>query len=345
MKEFLIQPETLAYLGNNWGISKDNLSLLNNTKLGKGSNEEISKLKINGVLDSDSQPSKKYIPCFGALKDAKYRSVISMVGNGADFEIQSYEDKSGNKAIVLATSEGLEIYATPELEMFQTAISQYLGKSLIKSFDLKISDEFNIVIALAAVIDVSRKQFMKTFFEDKNQTIVCSLSDIESVFVDSINNGQYLTLYLKALSGLEKIDISQSIKHLEKTGYVKAVSGGWILSEEIAQIIQGWLSIENFVQIAITRKNTDGSLDQLNAWILQFGINDLIAIERKENTMMIRTISSEELFSLIEQSIDAKGILYIIPEPNIKEQFCSNCNKPIPKEAKFCGGCGQQVLR
>lgn len=348
MKVFTMQPETLAHLGNMWGMMEDNLSPLFNTKLGKGNDEEIDKLKKDGILDSDGQPANKYVSCFSGLKDAKFRTVISMTGNGADFEIQAFEDDNGNKASILATSEGLEIQSVPDLEMFKTAVSQYTGQSLIKSSDLKLSQVSNVIIGLTAIIDASRNHLMKTFFEKDEEAIVCSESDIKEVIEESSDNGQYLTMYVKALSGKADMNLEDAMVQLEKLDYVKSVSGGWTLSDEIAQMILGWFSIENFIQISMTRKNKNNTLDQLDVWILQFGIHDLIAVEREKGNITLKTISAAELFGLMEQTMKAKDILSQIPEQIMKEsnddkQFCSNCGKPIPKGARFCGECGKPV--
>lgn len=348
MKVFTVQPETLAYLGNQWGMSEDNLSPLFNVKLGKGNDKEINRFKKEGILDSNNLPTSKYESCFSALKDAKFRTAISMTGNGADFEFQAFEDDKGNKASILATFEGLEIQSTPDLEMFQTAISQYTGQSLIKSSDLKLSYDLNVMVVLAAMIDVSRKYLMKTFFENENQTIICSESDIKEALEESSDNGQYLTMYVKAMSGTANIDVNETMVQLEKLTHVNAISGGWTLSDEIIQMIMGWYSIENFVQISMTRKNMNNSLDQLNAWILQFGIHDLVVLERQKNIITLRTISGGELFGLMEQTIKTKDILSQIPEPTMEEsydekRFCSNCGKPITKGARFCGECGEPV--
>lgn len=360
MKAFVIQPETMAYLGTKWGMKAGVLSPLYNDKLGAGSDKDISRLQNEKVLTSDLEPAKGYEDCFQVLKNAKYRLVVSLTGRGADFEYHVYESESGKSIGVLATAEGLKIGEVNENGDFEDVLKQYTGFSFIKSSHFEMDVERKHVQGLVAVMDSVRASKLKSFYETSSNKTAVETSDIERALNHSKSNGEYIGLYANALCGESSLSLDESLRDLESKSILSSSGGGWSLKSEIEQAVSTWLIMDNFIQLSAVRKGKSGTADHLNVWILQFGMHDLLVLECKEKIFSLKTITSGEVYGLMNDMYSVSKMFSSIPEragtqEPVKSQVpttsqdqsgdaCSECGKSLKPGAKFCSSCGAKVV-
>jgi hypothetical protein len=358
--EFVINPDTLTGLG---GLIPGEQSLISPLRPGTAlTPEQAAALKEKGVLDSSGEITPSCLPALETIMQAGYYSQVRLDGSGNFLECVVYFSRDyRNSTAVFTTGEGLLVRSPAPVQDIVLALKQYIGESTLQNLDFYAEIGFDEALALAALIDLRRRELLKDMAEDREPDDMGFTADVVySEIVRESDNAQWLVTLFREMTGAgpDRGQLDKALAALEAEDLVIIADGSCRLTGRSGVLADRFLLLYNLVSLKAGREMTGGNVDQVGFVCLQSGINSILTIQTTEgNKMEMTALPAAALFRYVGLYLsDPVAIQLLIPDEPAPAALmaeetaraggdgCPGCGKQNPADARFCLECGSPLV-
>ncbi len=359
--EIQLDSKILKTLGNMVSVEQSKISPFN-----KGGDIDLTAsekeaLNKSGVLDNAGKMVDNVYSSIEALATANAFGRVQFTSGLELFEYISYfSPKQSNAVSITNSKDGLILRDPAPTEEIIDGLKQYTGESLVKKCELNIEISAEEALALAGIIDLSRKSFLSAIANGKE--LMLETYNIDAIY-QSIAKGkedtQWLAYVIKRVTGISEITtemIEKALKSLSTSELVIGDNKGYKAGEKASTLANAILIINQLLTLDAGREADNGEVVKVGFTCLQAGLHEILSIDANGDQIRLEMISSAEMIEYVTHfMMDADALKEVVEQveterttssvSSASNEICTNCQNILKDEAKFCPSCGTPVLK
>lgn len=268
--------------------------------------DEQKTLESKGVLVG-GKPTLEVVKLLGAAADPK-RCTRLVLKDGAYF-IEKYAYKNGD-AYTLTENDGGEVRLSP-LEKLDEALfqlSQWVGVSDLKSFDLRTGLPPGELLVLLAIVDIRRDSLLLTYLEKAAENDI-PLSRIHRQLENSRPGSLTRILTGNYNFAVPKIeDTKEILNQLAAKKIIAGSEAGYRLLGVYEEFARNFLIPQTVVMLETF--NLTGKKEIAGAGVLCIcaGIKEILSLVFREGAVEIASISGRQLMKMMEDFLNCPDV-------------------------------------
>ena len=321
------------------------------------SEEDLQNLISKKYMSEQYVVNKELGEAFKVLTKPQGIQRVGLINLDSNFEIALYcGNEPGALVAMYDTQEGVVIESPYENASTLEGLSQYTGQSIIKSTEVNwhlTSDEALIITGL---IDLERRSIGRTGVWELESSKITKHELMTSLDEESSVNDlrTYILALTEAKVSPESLDvILRGLLEKELIEMDEHIT----LSGEAMGIALRFFSVKNMIRIS-TGYDSGSQTYGSELVILQDGVTDLLSLDVRSDSVLIRSVSSLEILDLLnaynedpqkwlksvygdlKKSAQVSEAKVQVAEENV---FCVKCGTKKVGEARFCSKCGNNI--
>ena len=302
---FVIQPKHLPSLGDLVSEEKNPLSPFNGVPA-EGPPEAITPgdLKRLGLVNEAGKALPKALRTLTALAAPTAYTRVHMTESIDLFEQVIFHPADGGAPVsVTTTREGLRFEDPAKVDEVHMGLRQYLGESMVRSFDFAADLSKERAVILAAFVDTIRKRVLQSHATDTELVQdPLNTDQVIGVIRNIAVNPQWLTVLLRGMAqDALKLDASAAAALFEdlcRQGHLEKSGTGYYPSEPVQRMAGRLLVLDKILHVEAGRVTPNGKVVYVGFACLQAGVNDILYLERQGDNVRFEGQSSAAILEM-----------------------------------------------
>ena len=284
---------------------KNELSVLNNLSTKELSEEDRSYFEENDLINNNG--IIKDNPLFEVLAKPSALAKFMFTGGSNKFEYAISLNETKDKRIALTkTPEYNMIDDETKAQDIIDMIGNFVGKSNLKSIDIKLKLSVEEAIVIAAMIDLERRSILRAFVDELpyiNNKFGVNMT--WRMINGSSKSIQWFVYCISEVIGddisLKQDQVKEVLDQLKDKGLVSEQYGQYQLSDELSQLANRIMIVDNVMTVETI--GCDNNNEQLSAGFtcIQSGVHDILLLDYDGTDLLFETVSSDLLLEYIDK--------------------------------------------
>ena len=277
-------------------------------------------LAATGLLDPQGKLKAAYQPWLAIL--ANPASLVDLRFTTGE-HLQQFSLYFGQPdappILMMNTSAGLLLEYPADTKAIVNGLLQFSSDSLVVSFDFEATLPTGPAIALAALVDLHRREVARAFADlALAENIFVSALNIENWIAHCPEDPQWITALMPqpGLDSAHATNVKGDINYLIENGICETSGKGYALVGAALALGNRMVMIDNLYSVDIVRGETAGQVRFASMAALQAGINDLLQINFLGDEVAFKSLSPIGFILQIEDFLEQGGqLLPDLPAP------------------------------
>ncbi len=350
-QKYVINTGLFGAVGNIWAGAPTSISPFHYGKAQAPGTVEKQALAKAGICDANGQILPAVRPALDVLGTANAFTRIYLSGAQIPAECIVYFAQNRVPVSLLNVGGDMQIDFPAATETFVSMVAQGIGSSIYRSVPFNATLTHDEALALAAMIDLQRKQALRSVADEQVPVIVESdVPALRAITSRKGDNTQWLinvVLDLLSLDGIPSEDrLRSALESLVQKGFALKHASSYRLSEATLALARRMLIFDAALTLTSGYLGTSGLLNVAGFTCLQAGIHDLLVIDAGVDLVTIQSVSSASVLDSLQTYLTDAKVLENLDTPVAEtaapqiRKFCPQCGTTIQPGRKFCGSCG-----
>jgi hypothetical protein len=352
-QKFVVNAGLFSAAGKLWAGTPTSISpfLYGNAQV--PGNTEIQALAKAGICDTGGKILPAARPALDILGTAHAFTRMYLSGNQVPTEAIVYFAPNSVPVSLLNANGNMQIGFPAVSEQFVEMAAQGFGSSVYRVVPFDATLTHDEAIALAGLIDIQRKQALKSVADEQAPAIADS--DIPALLRTTSRKGdntQWLVnvlLDLLSMDGIPSEDLLRSaLESLVQKGHAAKSASSYRLGEGTLALARRMLLFDTALTLTSGYLKND-VLNIAGFTCLQAGVHDLLVIDASADSVTLQSVSSASVLGSVHtfftdiQTLEKLDTPAAGTAPPQTRKFCPQCGTAITPERKFCGSCGTKI--
>jgi hypothetical protein len=322
-------------------------------------------LARGGFLSQEGKLTESAREMFSIIAESSSTSKLKFLVEGDLLDYQVFFAKDFSRAVSLKRSEKSFVvsYPAPTVDVLDV-ISDFSGIGSFGAVPAQWKLSFNESIVLAAIIDLTRRQFFSALAKDDDKIEIGleTTAVIDTAGKNDLNPNWLLWAiknFLPQECNPKEDELKEAVVSLVEKGLIRKEGKMIISCDQIAISARRLLHLNCLYVLDRFNVNEKNQAEKARVSIIQNGIRDLLLWETDGKSVAWQGISSKVMFTLLEASLCLQN------NSPLKEQtgsvcssspnqvstvstktapvFCKKCSNKLKTNARFCNKCGETV--
>ncbi|MBN1146442.1 MAG: zinc ribbon domain-containing protein [Anaerolineales bacterium] len=316
-----------------------------------------------GSEDAPGRLKAEHLPWLQILANPASLVDLRFSASGQFQQFSLYYSGADEPPVLLMNAgEGLLVERPADTASILDGLVQFSSDSLVASFDFQAALPYQQALALAALVDLQRRQAARAFAD-------LAAADARAVSADEAarwiaacpDDPRWLVALIRKPSeeAPSAARLQADLNLLAERGFCEALGQGYALSPSMLPLGNRLAMADRLYTLDVARMGSGGRAAVVSITALQGGVNDFLQIEFQGDEILFTSLSPMAFLDQAAYYLEKGGAE--LPdlaqpagttEPQTPPQTppqaalaCAQCGQPLSANARFCPKCGAPVQR
>lgn len=267
--------------------------------------------RASGLLDSQGKLKAEYQPILHIL--ANPSSLVDLrFSAGSQFQQFSlyYGKPEEAPVLLMNTQEGLLLEHPANAEGILDGLSQFSSDSLIASFDFQADLPYGSALALAALVDLQRREVARAFADlSALKTQPANTADVAGWIAQCPEDPQWVTALIRKSEDQApgEARLQADLTLLVEREICEQTGQGYQLSGAALLLGNRLVLVDTLFTLDIARLGSSGRAAVASITALQAGVNDLLQIEFQGDGILFTSLSPMAFLEQVAHYLEKGG--------------------------------------